>query len=194
MISEDYLPISRINQFVYCPRRFWLVFIEDSMQIDTQVLEGIVTHKVVHANSADSNRCTNLSVVSHRLKITGLIDVAEPILGGFRIIEHKRGSVQAWENDQVQITAQAIAFEETTSAQVLEGSVFSWRSRRRDDFVITPELREQVEVVVQSMVDLLTTGMRPAPIQEKHKCKNCSVRDVCQPTLVQKINRRTSQP
>ena len=163
------------------------------MQVDAQVLEGIVQHQVVHENLFVSNRITALPVISHRLQIVGLIDLAEPVGNGFRIVEHKRGSTSPWENDQLQITAQAIAFEETTGAKVRSGAVFSWKSRRRREFAITPDLREQVEEVIRAMHATIATGMRPRPIEEKHKCKHCSVREVCQPTLVQKINRKEAR-
>ncbi len=155
------------------------------MQLNVQVLEGIVQHTSVHAES--SRRMTALPVASEKLGIVGVIDVAEPLEDGtYRIVEHKRGSTHQWDNDQLQVTAQAIAFEETTEMTATSGSVFSWTSRRRYEFEITETLHYQVEQVVADMHATIDAGYRPTPTPKKQKCRGCSLREVCQPTLIRK--------
>jgi CRISPR-associated exonuclease Cas4 len=187
--TEFYLPISRINQFIYCPRRFWLVFIEGGMQIDAQMLEGILHHRNVHVQKSSDSSITGLPVASERLRIAGVIDLIEPVPGGMRIVEHKRGSARQWVNDQLQIAAQAIAIEEMTGVRVVEGSVFSWSRRRRYIFEISPAVRDEVEHTVQAMFALIKAGRRPPPTIETQRCKGCSLLESCHPALIRRISK-----
>jgi CRISPR-associated exonuclease Cas4 len=185
----DPLPISYINHYRYCPRRFWLVHAEDSMEIDAQVLEGIIYHSTVHMQKFKNTQLTALPVIADSLNMIGVIDVAEPLPDGtFRLVEHKRGSTRQWANDQLQIVAQAIGFEETTGHKASVGSVFSWTSRRRYEFPITEELKTEVGQTVRAMHQVLSHGHRPPPTRETHKCPKCSLFDLCQPRLVKHIN------
>src|SRR5690554_2429089 len=44
----DYLPLSFLNQLVYCPRRFWLMYVESEMLVNAPVLEGMLRHQRAH--------------------------------------------------------------------------------------------------------------------------------------------------
>jgi len=45
----DYLPLSFLNQLVYCPRRFWLMYVESEMLVNAPVLEGMLRHQRAYA-------------------------------------------------------------------------------------------------------------------------------------------------
>ncbi len=159
------------------------------MVIDGAVMEGIIQHRNVHATT-NSNKCvTSLPVYSERLHLVGTLDALEQSADGLIVIEHKHGSAKAWENDQVQVAAQAMAFEEMTGQTISYGSVFSWTTRRRYQFSITPELRTLVEQSTEGMRAVLRSGQRPRPTEESHKCKGCSLREVCQPALIRKMRK-----
>lgn len=164
------------------------------MLVDAYMLEGILQHNIIHEKSSHVTRTTGFPVASETLKISGVVDVVEPTADGVCIIEHKHGSTRQWENDRLQVAAQAIAFEETTGIRVASGSVFSWTSRRRYSFPIDIELRQQVEQTVRRMHEALQSGERPVPIRDKHKCKLCSVREVCQPALIHKMRKKAGRP
>ncbi len=189
MAVENYLPISRLNQYIYCPRRFWLVYVEQSMLIDAQMLEGILQHSNVHAQSNTTKHATAVPVCSERLGLIGVLDALEHTADGLVVVEHKRGSTRQWDNDQLQVAAQAVAYEDMTGQPVAFGSIFSWQSRRRYRFPITPELRNMVEQVAAAMRQIIAAGKRPAPISQAPKCKGCSVREVCQPALIRKLRK-----
>jgi CRISPR-associated exonuclease Cas4 len=184
----DDLPVSRINQYLYCPRRFWLIYVEQTMIVSAEVLDGILKHEHVHEATSHSGRITALPVYSERLRLTGTLDAIEQTRDGLMIIEHKRGSTREYINDQVQVAAQAIAYEEMTGQTVVLGSVFSWESRRRVQFNISPELRQLVEQTVMQMHQIIAQGKRPPPTTETHKCKGCSLREACQPALFRKLH------
>ena len=48
MEIPDYLPLSYLNQMAYCPRRFWLMFCQNEMDINAPVLDGILRHQRAH--------------------------------------------------------------------------------------------------------------------------------------------------
>jgi len=42
------LPLSFLNQFVYCPRRFWLMYVQKEWEVNAAVLEGTLRHQNAH--------------------------------------------------------------------------------------------------------------------------------------------------
>ena len=40
----DYLPLSYINHFEYCPRRFWYIYVQGQMVENAHVLRGNLNH------------------------------------------------------------------------------------------------------------------------------------------------------
>lgn len=145
-------------------------------------------HENVHQQSTSPSQITALTVVSERLGLIGTIDVAEPHRHGYMIIEHKRGSTSRWMNDELQITALAIAFEETTGKQANDGAVFSWKTRRRRTFEITDDHRQLVERIVTDIRLILDGDKRPAPTTEHQRCQGCSLLEHCQPVLTRKLS------
>jgi len=159
------------------------------MIINAEVLEGILQHENVHATSSVNKRVTALPIYSERLRLVGTLDVLERTPAGLVIIEHKRGSTKQYNNDQMQIAAQAVAYEEMTGRPVAFGSVFSWQTRRRYQFPVTPALKASVEQTTDQMRAVLAAGKRPMPTETIKKCKACSVQDVCQPALARKLRK-----
>jgi len=112
----DYLPISMLNAFEYCPRRFWIEFVDGEMEINAHVLEGQIKHERAHTVGAeqDGDQVTlrRLYVYSDRLRVTGFVDLVEIEGGVIAPVEYKKGSMGKWLNDHIQLCAQAMCLEE----------------------------------------------------------------------------------
>jgi CRISPR-associated exonuclease Cas4 len=184
----DYLPISMLNQLEYCERRFWLMFVHGEMVINAPVLEGTQQHKRVHERGVEQDGEATIRrrvyVWSDRLRVAGLADMVEEQDEDLIPVEYKHGRMGRWLNDHVQLCAQAMCLEERTGKSIERGEIFYWRSRRRVAVVFTPELRAQTEDVVARAFELLEIGQMPSPVDQRSKCHDCSLEEVCLPREV----------
>jgi CRISPR-associated exonuclease Cas4 len=190
--SVDYLPISMLNQLLYCERRFWLMYVQGEMTVNAPVLEGIQQHERVHDGGAERDGDTTIRrrvyVWSDELRVCGFADLVEERGGVLRPVEYKRGRMGRWLNDRIQVCAQALCLEERTGQRVEEGEVFYWRSRRRVTVEITSGLRQRTRSAAARAFELLQQGVMPPPIDRRAKCRDCSLEEICLPREVQMLS------
>jgi len=196
MDYSDYLPISMLNQLEYCERRFWYMFVQGEMEINAPVLEGLLRHERIHTAGRETGggvlQQRRVYVYSHRLRLTGFVDLLETRDGRLVPIEYKRGRMGKWLNDYIQLCAQALCLEERTGQRVEEGAIFYFRSRRRVAVQFTPELRTRTEASVARAFALLEAGKLPPPTDRRAKCRDCSLEPICLPAEVELLSRRRS--
>jgi CRISPR-associated exonuclease Cas4 len=181
-------PIRALNDLLFCPRRCALHRTEGLWVENAFTIEGSRAHQKVHADPAHTERdgshriVRGLWVRSNRLHLVGIADLVE-----FRPepypIEYKRGRRRRWDNDDVQLCAQALCLEEMLGVAVPAGAIFHVRSGRRREVVFDEALRRATEEAVTRLHQLLASGETPAPVPHP-KCKQCSLREVCLPQLV----------
>ena len=187
--EDNSLPLSALNQYAYCPRRFGLIYLEGEFAENVHTRRGEAAHAQVDAVTCragnDTGRVeTALPVWSERLALTGRCDVVEFSDEGVPYpVEYKYGSRRKWLNDDLQLAAQAICLEEMTCHAVLSGAIYHISSRRRREVAITPVLRREVEQVVGEMRAMLTSRILPPPHNDV-RCQECSLQSLCQPGLL----------
>ncbi len=98
-------------------------------------------------------------------------------------IEYKRGKRRKWDNDDVQLCAQAICLEEMLGVFVPRGAIFHVKSRRRRDVAFDASLRRKTSDAAARLHELLACGVTPPPILHP-KCRQCSLYALCLPELV----------
>jgi CRISPR-associated exonuclease Cas4 len=188
---QDYLPISMLNQWEYCPRRFWLMYVGGEMEVNAPVLEGMYQHERVHAGGAtregEALIHRRVYLWSDRLRVAGFADVVEEREGELVPVEHKHGRMGRWLNDHIQLCAQALCLEERTGRPVMRGAIFYWKSRRRLWVEITPELRARTEAAVERAFALAETPTPPPPLERAARCRDCSLEPVCLPRQVRRL-------
>jgi CRISPR-associated exonuclease Cas4 len=199
---DDYLPLSCLNHLIYCPRRFWYMYVQGELEINAPMLEGTLQHQTradVPGQETDDHGRTvhrRVWVWSDRLQIAGFADFVEvsPIQhSAFNIqhflmpVEYKHGRQGQWDNDDIQLCAQALCLEEMTGQTISEGEIFYWRSRRRITVSLDEKLRQMTESAVFQARTLLTANHLPVPITERRKCHHCSLLPICLPDEVTQL-------
>ena len=190
----DYLPLSYLNQLTYCPRRFWYMYVQGELAVNAPMLEGTYRHRRADRpgrETDDQGRAIyrRIWVWSERLNVAGFADLVEAGEEGYAPVEYKRGKKGKWDNDRIQLCAQALCLEEMTGERVRRGEIFYWRSRRRVTVSFDADLRAQTEAAVAQAHALLAAGRIPPPIDERRKCKQCSIQPICLPEEVDKLAR-----
>ena len=181
----DPLPLSFLNQLVYCPRRFWLMCCHNEMEINAPVLEGTLRHQRAHTSGQQKDEhgrtWRSIHIWSDALNIAGIADFVEEHDGTLIPVEHKRGRMGQWLNDHVQLCAQALCLEERTGQPITYGEIFYWGNRRREQVQLDDELRALTVATVERAFALLAVGQLPHPIDNPAKCRDCSLEPVCLP-------------
>jgi len=192
---DDLLPLSYINQFDYCARRFWYIYVQGQMVENVHVLRGNINHEHAHTPGYETTPAgvtihRQVYVVSHSLGITGICDLLEEHADGHLVpVEYKQGGQGKWTNDEAQLCAQTLCLEEMTGKAITHGYIFYFGSRRRVEVVFTPALRERTRNLIQQMQHALAMGELPAHTQQRQRCNGCSLYDVCLPKETEVLRR-----
>ena len=184
---NDLLPLSYINQYAYCPRRFWYMYVQAEMAENVHVLRGIVNHEHVNEPGYQTQPSgviahRRVHVYSYTLGITGICDLVEEAADGtLAPVEYKQGQQGKWTNDQAQLCAQALCLEEMTGKTIPRGAIFYFGSRRREEVPFTPELRAGTEAIIHAMQRAVALDVIPAHTDNRARCRGCSLYDICLP-------------
>ncbi|MHB1953243.1 MAG: CRISPR-associated protein Cas4 [Sulfobacillus sp.] len=191
MEKRDPIPLSLLNDFLYCPRRSALKIIEGCWGENEHTVKGDIQHEHADLPGYEVARGVKLlralPVFSDRLGLSGKCDIVEQHGDGSLCpVEYKKGRRRRFENDDVQLCAQALCLEEMFGKPVIAGAVFHAASKRRREVKFTAELRKLTEDAITAVHRLVEAGAVP-PAIFKPACEECSLYKICLPQI-------TSQP
>jgi CRISPR-associated exonuclease Cas4 len=185
--------ISALNQFSYCPRRCALIYLESEFADNRHTASGNAEHARVDRIAQSSNREGArveyaLPIWSERLGLIGKGDVVEFWPNGtIYPVEYKHGAKKQRTNDDLQLAAQTLCLEEMFGRTISSGAIFHAQSNRRRVVQISPELRSLVSATLASIRKMLSGPALPPPLVNSPKCKECSLREICQPDAQNKL-------
>lgn len=184
-LSDDSLPISALQHWLFCPRQCALIHVERLWAENRFTAEGRLLHERTddgRAESRDGKRILrSVQIASHRHCLHGVADVVEMHGDDPYPVEYKRGRPKAHRADEVQLCAQALCLEEMTGRAVPEGALFYGRNRRRKVVTIDAELRDLTLDLALQARTAIDKGEIPTPIYARERCDACSLRELCRP-------------
>ena len=197
-MSETYIPLSQINTYVFCPRRFYYESVEGHQVINEHVEEGKIKHTHVDTEMKDRNeRGVKISrrqyLASDILGVSGYLDLIEEKNGVPCPVEYKKAGTGNWLNDQVQLCLQGMLIEESTGTAIPHGYIYYIGSKRRRKVVFDDELRQISRDFVSDAETLLQTRKIPEPVHD-NRCNGCSVRGICLPDEVAYLKELDDRP
>jgi len=186
----EYIPISALNQYSYCPHRCWRMFCTGEFNDNQYTIEGTSLHERVHTmgdgQREDIWQVRAVWLKSEEYRLIGKSDLIELKSGEFHPVEYKRGNKGKWDNDELQVCAQALCLEEMTGKPVNIGYVYYAQSHQRQLVNISAKLRQSTIDTIQAVTNLLETGIMPKAIYSK-RCVGCSLKTQCLPKVIEKI-------
>lgn len=184
--EQEPVLISALNQFVFCPRRCALMHVEGIWRDNEHTLAGSLLHDRAdepgYETGAGVTLLRALPLVSERYGLTGKADIVEFRDGVPAPVEYKKGKRRRFDNDDVQLCAQALCLEEMFACEVPLGYLFHAQSRRRREVVFDWRLRAETVRVIEAVRQMLTDGVTP-PADLQPRCDGCSLRGVCLPEI-----------
>jgi CRISPR-associated exonuclease Cas4 len=191
--TDDYVMLSALQHFVYCPRQFALIHLEQVWQENIYTLRGLRVHEQVDVPSHELIEGVrverSLALISHRHQLRGIADVVEFLGDGTPYpVEYKSGSRKAKDADAVQLCAQAMCLEEMFDRPVMTGALFYSASKRRRVVEFDDRLRSLVTETVQAVQANFAAQLMPKPVADE-RCEDCSLLEACLPQPLKKFDR-----
>ncbi|SRR6266571_833237 len=200
--APEYIPISHLNAYAYCPRRFYYEFTLGEMVVNEHVLGGQQLHERIDQPGSGTRdekmQLRRVYLCAPKLKLIGYCDLLEAeerandlpalaLAGKLYPVEYKKGKMGKWLSDHVQLCAQALALEEALDIEagsIKRGYVFYFGSARRDEVLIDETLRGRTLALLAEAQRVAVLDSPPAPITNWRKCRDCSLEPVCLPREV----------
>jgi CRISPR-associated exonuclease Cas4 len=186
---DDLEPImvSALNHYLYCPRRCALVHVEQIWDENLYTMRGRATHENVDIESSHTLEGVryekSLPIWSKRLNLIGKADLVE-FHGNIPYpVEYKSGKHKRFQNDHIQVCAQAMCLEEMLGVTIEKGAIFWHASRERKEVIFTGAMRSKVEEVVFAVHRMVADRCVPPPVHDK-RCRDCSLKDSCMPEAI----------
>lgn len=195
--------LSGIQHFMFCPRQWALIHVEQQWEENKLTAEGQLLHKNVddpfyRQKKGDSIILRSMHIASKELGLYGITDAVELIPSdrpegaithnryeGFwnlYPVEYKRGKPKYDETDEVQLAAQVICLEEMYGTKISYGALFYNAVKHREMIAITEKLRNLTRECANQMHDMFEKGIVPKA-HRTHRCNNCSMADICLPKI-----------
>ncbi|KJH69554.1 CRISPR-associated protein Cas4 [Aliterella atlantica] len=192
MNNSEYIAIAALNQYTYCPHRCWRMFCAGEFTDNQYTIEGTSLHDRVHTlGEGHREEIWQIRAVwlkSEQYRLIGKADLIEENEGCLYPVEYKRGYRGQWDNDELQVCAQALCLEEMTGKSVVQGYIYYTHSHQRQIVEITAELRASAIATIAAVQNLLATGIMPKAIY-RQRCQGCSLYSQCLPQAADKVKR-----
>ncbi len=195
-MPQELIPLSMLNAFVYCQRRFFYEYVEGSMIYNADVEEGRIKHEKLDEAEGktskkenDSIHTRSLYLSSDRYGITGKIDLVEEREGIAYPVEYKKRKAPkdtndkpfVWLNDQIQLCSQTLLLEDNGFSSITHGFLYYIGSKKRVKVNFTEELRKKTIEAIDAAERLTKDSQIPQPLADDPRCVPCSLLPICMP-------------
>ncbi|MGH3274363.1 MAG: CRISPR-associated endonuclease Cas4g/Cas1g [Streptosporangiaceae bacterium] len=202
--TPDLVPARMLNEYAYCPRLFFLEWVDSLWASNADVAEGDRTHRRVDSGGGAAplpdegtlRAARSVELASDRLGIIAKLDLVEGVEGGVVPVDYKKGHPAAdgspWEADAVQVCAQVLLLREH-GYSVERGELYYAQTRERVPVEPTPELIARTMEIVAEARAAATLLKPPPPLVDSPKCPRCSLVGICLPDETNVLNGRNDK-
>jgi CRISPR-associated endonuclease Cas1/CRISPR-associated protein Cas4 len=189
-----------LNEFAYCPRLAYLMWVQQEWAENVETLEGKHAHRRVDREPGERAKVHDRSVqlTSAKLGLTAVLDLVEREGRRARPVDYKRGKRPpvaggAYEPERVQLCAQGLLLREHGYTSN-EGLLYYVASKERVRIRFTQALVERTLELLAEMRRVLGAGTIPPPLEDSPKCPRCSLVAICLPEEVRFLRQGQARP
>ncbi|MFQ5555908.1 MAG: CRISPR-associated endonuclease Cas1 [Acidimicrobiales bacterium] len=203
--APDLVPARMLNELTYCPRLFWIEWVENRFADNDDTVEGRWHHRRVDEGSERSfdvddeppKVARSVMLSSQEYGIVAKVDVMERVGDAVVPVETKRGvppdnEHSSWEPERVQVCAQGLVLREA-GYRCDEGVLYFAGARRRVKVAFGDELLGRTKSLLRELRDVAEGDAAPAPLVDSKKCPRCSLVGLCLPDEVNLLARRSGR-
>lgn len=191
------MPVRRLHNYLYCPRLFYLQWVEDLFVENADTAAGTAVHKRVdepsHLREQDLDileraALRSVAVHSEALGLTGIVDLIEDTGSGRQLLDYKRGAPRrdedgnlvAKDNDAAQLASYALLLREE-GIEIDRAAVYYAAEKKRVAVPLTAALFASTLQTLSEARAVAASGVCPPPLRNDPRCLQCSAYSVCLP-------------
>lgn len=191
------IPVRMVNEFVYCPRLAYLMWVQSEWADSADTVEARIKHKGVDADNGklpetpeegERVHARSVSLSSLKLGITAKLDLVEGEGSYVTPVDYKRGKRPhvdkgAYDLERVQICAQGLLLQKH-GYECDSGVLYFIESRERVRVLFDEILIDQTLASIHGLRGVAYAGHIPPPLEDSPKCPRCSLVGIC-PGLIE---------
>ena len=195
-----------VNEFTYCPRLFYLEWVQSRFADNDDTVEGRWEHRAVDEETkadidADDDRprvVRSLLLSSSGIGVVCRIDLVE-VSGSTAVpVDYKRGAPpdnpeRSWEPERVQLCLQGLVLREA-GYQCDGGVLYFTGSKTRVAVPFSDALIAQTHEILQQVRVVAGSSQAPDPLVDSAKCPRCSLVGLCLPDETNLLSGRSAKP
>jgi CRISP-associated protein Cas1 len=201
--EEEYIPVRMLNEYMYCPRLFYMMHVKGLYDESADTITGSAQHqrKRNRAVQEQGNPWPDKIVRSFILsdaengitgKFDGICETEQEIIA----IEDKKSSSPdinsnfsvegiglqrgIWDNDQIQLGAQCLLLR-ANNYNCNKARIYYRGNNKKIDFEFSQVLEKAVLMVVEKARCTAASDVMPEPLIDSDKCIRCSLNELCLP-------------
>ncbi|WP_206663624.1 CRISPR-associated endonuclease Cas4g/Cas1g [Prescottella subtropica] len=204
--QPDLLPARMLNEFVYCPRLFYLEWVDSRWADSEDTVQGDWTHRKVDRKagvlpSPDDveflGRATSVRLESSRLGLVAVVDRIEGRGGTVVPVDVKKGRPgkdgRPWPADRIQVLAQSALLRDN-GYLVDEAVLYYAETHQRVSVDVDDEALDEVRQVLDEARRVAAEPRPPLPLVGSRKCPKCSLVGLCLPDETNALLAREDGP
>jgi CRISPR-associated protein Cas1 len=192
--NNEPIPARMINEFAYCPRLFYLEYVQREWAESADTLDGSFVHRRVDKESGkfpekpEENteiHARSVWLGSESLNVSAKIDVLEADGKVATPVDYKRGKPKdvdegVYEPERVQLCLQGLILREN-GFECEVGFIYFAESQQKVKVEFTPELILRTVELLMRARGIAESGEIPPPLTDSPKCVSCSLAGICLP-------------
>lgn len=194
---SELVPARMVNEYVYCPRLFYLEWVQGEWAESEDTTEGAAVHRRVEQEAgrlpppeelAPEDRVAARSVLlsAPALGLVARLDLLEGDGGAVRPVDYKKGAPGSrgpWEPELIQLCVQGLVLKEN-GYRCDEGVLYYAATKQRHVVPFDDELVRRTLDAVRALRDVAAAPVPPPPLIDSPKCPRCSLVGICLPDEV----------
>jgi CRISPR-associated protein Cas1 len=191
------IPARMVNEFVYCPRLFYLEWVHGEFEHSADTLEGKAVHRRVDRETGrvpspdevaaeTPFQARSVLLSAPRLGLIARVDLLEGDAGTVRPVDYKKGAPGRhgpWEPDKVQLCVQALILREN-GYTCEAGEIYYATTKQRFIVSFDDALVQTTLVAAAELRRVAASTTVPPPLVDSPKCPRCSLVGICLPDEV----------
>ncbi len=200
------LPARMINEYCYCPRLAYLMWVQGEWEDSSDTVEGRHVHRRVdkpggklptaaalakpqtaadEGTAMEKIHARSITLSSNRLGLIARLDLLEGEGLAVTPVDYKRSKRPhvphgAYDPERVQLCVQGMILAEH-GYQCEAGVLYFAGSRERVRVEFTDELRHLTKNTIDGLRFVAAGGRIPVPLEDSPKCPRCSLVSICLP-------------
>ena len=199
----DLLPARMLNEFTYCPRLFYLEWVQGEFVDSADTLDGHRVHRKVDKEKGAAPapeewteglkvRARAVSLSSERIGMVAKLDLLEDEEGKVCPVDYKRGHGPEggdglWDADRIQLGVQIVLLRDS-GYPCERGYVYYAETKKRVSLDWSGELNLLIVKTVTEARQTASGPSIPPPLVDSPKCPRCSLVGICLPDEVRMLS------